>query len=135
MLAKSAQRWNELLAEAFAAAGYAEIRPSYGSVLVPLYEEDGLRMGELAGRARLSKQTMTQLTRQLESEGLVERRVDPEDARASRIFLTARARRFQPVAADVLARLDRLVRRRLGANRVEELKAVLRELLDVAKTS
>jgi DNA-binding MarR family transcriptional regulator len=135
LLAKSAQRWNELLAEAFAAAGYAEIRPSYGSVLVPLYEEDGLRMGELARRARLSKQTMTQLTRQLESEGLVERRVDPEDARASRIFLTARARRFQPVAADVLARLDRLVRRRLGANRVEELKAVLRDLLDVAKTS
>jgi DNA-binding MarR family transcriptional regulator len=92
-------------------------------------------MGELARRARLSKQTMTQLTRQLESEGLVERRVDPEDARASRILLTARARRFQPVAADVLARLDRLVRRRLGATRVEELKAVLRELLDVAKTS
>jgi DNA-binding MarR family transcriptional regulator len=92
-------------------------------------------MGELARRARLSKQTMTQLTRQLESEGLVERRVDPEDARASRIFLTARAQRFQPVAADVLARLDRLVRGRLGATRVEELKAVLRELLDVAKTS
>lgn len=92
-------------------------------------------MGELARRARLSKQTMTQMIRQLESEGLVERRVDPEDARASRIYLTRRAHRFEPVAADVLAQLDRLVRRRLGAGRVEELKGVLRELLDLQKTS
>jgi hypothetical protein len=48
LLAKATQRWNELLAERFAAAGYADIRPSYGSVLLPLYEQDGLRMGELA---------------------------------------------------------------------------------------
>ena len=41
LLAKAAQRWNELLAERFAAAGYEDISPSYGSVLVPLFEEDG----------------------------------------------------------------------------------------------
>ena len=52
LLAKATQRWNELLAEHFAAAGYSDIRPSYGSALLPLYEEDGLRMGELARRAR-----------------------------------------------------------------------------------
>ena len=36
----------------FAAAGYADVRPSYGSVLLPLFEQDGLRMGELARRAQ-----------------------------------------------------------------------------------
>ncbi len=66
LLAKATQRWNELLAERFAAAGYADVRPSYGSVLLPLYEQDGLRMGELARRARLSKQTMTTMIRRLE---------------------------------------------------------------------
>ena len=45
------------------------MRPSYGSVLIPLYEEDGLRLGELARRARLSKQTMTELVRRLERDG------------------------------------------------------------------
>ncbi len=131
LLAKATQRWNELLAERFAAAGYADIRPSYGSVLLPLYEEDGLRMGELARRARLSKQTMTDMVRRLESEGLVERRSDPTDARASLIFLNARSRRFEPVAAATLGQLDQLVRGRLSASRVAELKSALRELSEL----
>jgi DNA-binding MarR family transcriptional regulator len=98
-------------------------------VLVPLYEEDGLRMGELAHRARLSKQTMTQLIRRLERDGLVERRPDPNDARASLIFLTARSREFEPVVAATLRELDASVRSRLGAKRAAEVKEALRELM------
>lgn len=131
LLAKATQRWNELLAERFAAAGYGEVRPSYGSVLLPLFEEDGLRMGELARRAHLSKQTMTEMVRRLERDGLVERRADPSDGRASLIFLTARSRAFEPIAADVVAELDRFVRLRLDDEQVDELKAALRELLSI----
>ena len=65
LLAKASQRWNELLADGFAAAGFPEVRPSYGSILVPLYEEDGLRMGEIARRARLSKQTTQRTCREV----------------------------------------------------------------------
>lgn len=129
LLAKATQRWNELLAERFAAAGYSDVRPSYGSVLLPLFEEDGLRMGELARRARLSKQTMTEMVRRLERDGLVERRADPSDGRASLIFLTARSRAFEPIAAGILSELDRSVRRCLDDEHVEELKTALRELL------
>ncbi|HXV95865.1 MAG TPA: MarR family transcriptional regulator [Gaiellaceae bacterium] len=131
LLAKAAQRWNELLAERFAAAGYGDVSPSYGSVLLPLFEEDGLRLGELARRARLSKQTMTELVRRLERDGLAERRPDPSDGRAARVYLTQRTRAFEPVAAEVLAELDRLVRDRLGDADVEELKASLGELLEL----
>ena len=98
LLAKATQRWNELLQERFRAAGWGEVRPSYGSILVPLFEEDGLRMGELARRARLSKQTMTTMVRLLEREQLVRRERDLDDGRAFRIVLTAKARRFEPVA-------------------------------------
>ena len=52
LLAKASQRWNELLAERFAEDGFGEVRPSYGSVLLPLFEEDRLRMGQIAERAR-----------------------------------------------------------------------------------
>jgi DNA-binding MarR family transcriptional regulator len=131
VLAKAAQRWNELLAVRFAAAGYADVRPSYGSVLLPLYEEDGLRMGELARRARLSKQTMTAMIRRLERDGLVERHADQSDARASLIFLTPLSRNFEPVAAQALRELDALVRGRLSAGRVEELKRSLRDLMEL----
>ena len=131
LLAKAAQRWNELLAERFVAAGYGDVSPSYGSVLLPLFEEDGLRLGELARRARLSKQTMTELVRRLERDGLVERRPDATDGRAALVLLTARTRAFEPVAAGVLAELDLLVRDRLDDERVDELTSALRELLDL----
>src|SRR2546427_7136586 len=103
LLAKASQRWNELLYDRFGARGWADVRPSFGSVLLPLFEEDGLRMGELARRSRLSKQTMTTLVRLVERSGLVRRERDPEDGRAFRISLTERGRRFQPVAAEVVA--------------------------------
>ncbi len=131
LLAKASQRFNERLVARFAAAGFPEVRASYGSVLLPLFEEDGLRMGELARRARLSKQTITTMVRLVERERLVERRPDPGDGRAQLVFLTERARRFQPVAAAVLEELDRGVRRRLGAARVETLKDALRDVMDL----
>jgi DNA-binding MarR family transcriptional regulator len=114
LLAKASQRWNELLYEAFVGEGFGDVRPAYGSVLLPLFEEDGLRMGELASRARLSKQTMTTLVRLTERNGLVRRERDREDRRAFRVYLTPRARSFQPVAERVLAKLDERVASRLS---------------------
>jgi DNA-binding MarR family transcriptional regulator len=130
-LAKASQRWNELLYERFVAAGYSDVRPSYGSILVPLFEEDGLRMGELAARARLSKQTMTTMVRLLERDGLVERRADPSDGRAWLVFLSARARGFRPVAEAALVELDRLVVRTLSARGRAELREALRSLAEL----
>ncbi len=130
LLAKASQRWNELLHERFRAAGYGEVRPAYGSILVPLYEEDGLRMGELARRARLSKQTMTTMVRLLERDGLVRRERDPDDGRAYRIFLTGRARQFEPAAERALRELDALVRSRLPERHVSALTRSLKELMD-----
>ena len=114
LLAKASQRWNELLQEAFAREGFPEVRASYGSVLLPLFEEDGLRMGGVAGRARLSKQTMTTLVRLAERDGLVERRQDERDGRATRVHLTTKGTRFRPVAERVLAELDQGAERALG---------------------
>ncbi len=128
LLAKASQRWNELLAERFAAAGFPEVRPSYGSILVPLYEEDGLRMGEIATRSRLSKQTMTTMVRLVERDGLVQRRSDLQDGRATRVFLTHRAQTFRPVAEATLGQLARLARRRLGATTADAVSDALRQL-------
>ena len=128
LLAKAGQRWNELLQARFAAAGFPEVRASYGSILVPLFEEDGLRMSELGRRAGLGKQTMTTMVRLLERDGLVLRRSDASDGRAALAFLTARGRRLEPVATAVVAELEGLARRRLSAAAMAELTNGLREL-------
>jgi len=131
LLAKASQRWNERLAERFAAHGFAEVRSSYGSLLLPLFEEDGLRMGEIAKRARLSKQTMTTLVRLGERDGLVARERDPNDARAFRVRLTARAREFEPVADEVLSELDNRVLAALGQRRRDALARALKGVMDL----
>jgi DNA-binding MarR family transcriptional regulator len=130
-LAKASQRWNELLLEEFRARGFGEVRPAYGSVLLPLFEQDGLRMGELAARARLSKQTMTTLIRLMERAGLVTRQPDPHDGRAVLVELTERAREFAPVAGEVVAMLEDRIARRLPAAQYRALRAGLSEVMDL----
>jgi MarR family transcriptional regulator, organic hydroperoxide resistance regulator len=113
LLAKATQRWNELLVARFTAAGFPEVRPSFGSVLLPLFEQDGQRIGAIGRTARLSKPSMTALVRQCEEAGLVRRERDPDDGRAFRVVLTERGQRFKAVADDVLRELDALVERRV----------------------
>ncbi len=125
LLAKASQRWNERLTAALAAAGYANVRASYGSVLLPLWEQDGMRMGALAERARLSKQTMTTLVRLAERDGLVRRRTDPADRRAARVWLTPTAVALAPVAAAVVAELRREVESVLGPRATRVLQRAL----------
>jgi DNA-binding MarR family transcriptional regulator len=131
LLAKASQHWNELLAEAFRRAGHGDVRPSYGSVLVPLFEEDGLRMSELAARARLAKQTMTTMVRLVERAGLVRRVPDPDDARATRVYLTTRGRRFRPVAERELRRIEARVVEHVGDRRTAALRAALAQVAEV----
>lgn len=131
LLAKASQRWNELLAEGFADRGFGDVRPSYGSVLVPLFAEDGLRMGHIAERARLSKQTMTTMVRLCERDGLVYRERDPQDARAFRIHLTERAKDFRPIAAEILRELDSKVLASLGERQRKALTEALKGVMDL----
>jgi DNA-binding MarR family transcriptional regulator len=130
-LAKASQRWNELLYEEFRRRGFGEVRPSYGSVLLPLFEEDGLRMGELAARARVSKQTMTTLIRLMERAQLVAREPDRIDRRASLIRLSVRALEFAPVAGEIVAELEQTIAAQLGERRYKVFRNALQEMMDL----
>jgi DNA-binding MarR family transcriptional regulator len=127
LLAKASQRFNELLVERFAARGFAEVRASYGSVLVPLFDRDGRRLGELAAASRLSKQAMTGLVKQCEADGLVERERDPVDGRAFSVRLTARGREVQTAAEEIHAELVRA----MGTQNRDALVRALKGVIDL----
>lgn len=131
LLAKGSQRWNEVLAAEFRKAGYPEVRPAYGSVLVPLFEEDGLRMGELARRSGLSKQAMTSLIRSGEAAGLVSRERDPDDGRAFCVSLTVRGEALRSVAEDALRELDSRARTMLSNDELDALHSALRKVVQL----
>jgi DNA-binding MarR family transcriptional regulator len=130
LLAKASQRFNERLVERFAEEGFAEVRASWGSVLMPLFEQDGLRVGEIAARARLSKQSMTRLVAQCEAAGLVRRSRDADDGRAFRVELTRRGRRLRSVAERVLEELEDEVAALLGG-RQRALKRALKGVMEL----
>lgn len=131
LLAKASQRFNELLMERFAASGFADVRPSFGSVLVPLFEQDGLRLGELAARGRLSKQAVTGLVKLCEDVGLVTRERDPDDGRAFRIRLSVRGRELRGVAATELRSLDAELVASLGKTNHAALRRALKGVMEL----
>jgi len=131
LLAKASQHFNELLLERFADRGFAEVRASYGSVLVPLVEQDALRLGELAAVSRLSKQAMTGLVKLCEQDGLVVRERDADDGRAFRVFLSARGRHFRAVADEALRELDEELVRSLGTRKRDALVEALKGVIDL----
>ena len=131
LLAKASQRWNALRGERFAAGGFPEVRPSYGSVLLPLFEQDRLRMGQLAARAQLSKASITKLVGMCERDALVVRERDRADRRAFRVRLTPRARAFQLLAEEVLTELEEMVLHALGRQQTSALSAALKGIAEL----
>jgi MarR family transcriptional regulator for hemolysin len=62
------------------------------AVLVRLERSEGLKQSELAELLDLQPITLTRLIDRLCENGMIERRADPNDRRAKRLFLTAAAR-------------------------------------------
>src|ERR1700723_3682111 len=62
------------------------------AVLARLDRFEGLKQSELAEMLDLQPITLTRLLDRLSQSGLIERRSDPNDRRAKRLFLTAAAR-------------------------------------------
>jgi len=70
-------------------------------VLFRLERSEGLKQSELADLLEIQPITLTRLIDRLCESGLIERRSDPADRRAKRLFLT-------PAARPLLNRLDKL---------------------------
>jgi len=75
--------------------GYArsakKLTTSQFFLLIALYEENGILISKLAEKVALDKATLTGIIDRLERDGLVERRDDPKDRRAIRVYLTPKA--------------------------------------------
>lgn len=67
-----------------------------GGIYFALLERDGCRMKDLGDLLAMPKGTLSGLLTRMEQLGLVERNGCPEDGRARRVRLTAKARRQEP---------------------------------------
>lgn len=120
------------IAEDYAAAGYGELRPPHFTVFQHLPPE-GARATDLAEQAQLTKQYMGTLIDYLEDRGYVVREPDPTDRRASLVKWTERGQVVAALARASLGRLEAEWAARLGGDRLEQLRTLLRDLTAIVE--
>ena len=91
-----------VLKKEFNDADIEGVKPAYIGVLMSLWEEDGLKVVELAHKVRLEPSSMTGLIDRMERDNLLYRASDLDDRRIHRIFLTDHARDIKKPVLDVL---------------------------------
>jgi DNA-binding MarR family transcriptional regulator len=111
------------------AAGFPDIRRPHASAMEQLTHEDGLRLSQLAARAGMTPQSMGELVDDLERLGFVEKRADPADRRARRIFLARKGRAAVAASAHAVANLERRLQAQLGRADYVRLRAMLLEII------
>lgn len=100
------------------------------TALLPHVDLGGTRASVLAERAGMTKQAAGQVVRDLERQGYVERRPDPEDGRATLVRFTDAGWGFLRDAGDVKREIEAEYAVLLGEERMRLLYSALNELLD-----
>jgi DNA-binding MarR family transcriptional regulator len=108
--------------------GRPRLRRSHTS-LFPHIDLEGTRVTDLAERLGVTKQAVSQLVDDLEAMDVLERVVDPDDARARRVRFTSRGRAGLLDGLAVLGALEDEYAAKIGKRRMKELHRALVSLL------
>ena len=106
---------------------YSDIRITHGCVFGNI-DPEGSRLTDLAERARMTKQSVGEVTTDLEQRGYVERVPDPSDGRAKIIRLTERGRAAQALGIGLIDGIEQEWAERFGAERVAALREALESI-------
>ena len=120
--------WQQRFVREMIEAGY----PWFGearAALIPHVDRAGTRQADLPARVGSSKQAVQQLLDALVEDGILERRDDPDDARARTICFTRKGLRLLADANEVKKRIELDYQRMLGKAEFSRLSAALDRLL------
>jgi DNA-binding MarR family transcriptional regulator len=132
LLERLNRRLNAASIARFQREGFPDLREGHRTVFVYL-PEGGARLTDLAKRARITKQSMGALVRELEDLGYLERRVDPTDARARIITFTERGQRANDIGVEEILATEEAWAREVGATRMKVLRETLERLTRVPR--
>ncbi|WPU20962.1 MarR family winged helix-turn-helix transcriptional regulator [Cedecea neteri] len=121
------QHWTQQVDLALSNAGFDDIRPSHSSVFA-FTPPEGITVSALTKFAQVRKQSMSQAVAELEKLGYVERRPDPTDRRARRVFLTAKGEGVRPVALAAGSEVQKEWANAVGNEDIRQLTQLLQKL-------
>jgi len=108
------------------AAANLGITAEHYSLLVHLWEHDGLSQGALAEKSARDKTTMARLAATLEKRGLIERRPSPHDGRERLLYLSVAGKSTMDRATELARNILADAKRNIGAEELEICRDVLR---------
>ncbi len=107
-----------------AEAGWDDVRPSYGFVLLSLRDRES-SVSDLAGLMGVSKQAMSKLLDQMAAGGYVTRVTSTADARLRTVALAPRGHRLLAVVEGIYAELESDWAEVVGGKDLERLRGTL----------
>jgi DNA-binding MarR family transcriptional regulator len=98
--------------------------------VLPFLQPEGVNISDLARLTHVRKQTAAASVEHLERAGYVQRRPDPNDRRATLVFMTPRGAAVRPVAVAAGRRVEDAWAQLIGREGVEDLRGLLMQLLE-----
>ncbi len=130
LLRLAAQQWGADMEAALQTRGITGLTPAHANV-IPFVPAQGIQIGELARLAKVRKQSMAHSVELLTAAGYVTRRPDPDDGRASLIFLTDKGRALRPASHEAGRRVEQDWAAVVGRDNLEQLRRTLIQLLQL----
>lgn len=127
LLNNALRRFEARVLQLLAEAGHDEVTPAQVHATRHL-DRAGTRLTDMAQRAAMTKQSMSELVAQLEAQGLVTREADPHDGRARRVCFTPRGLAWLRDFGAAVKQAEREQSRTLGADTLRDLKQALRRI-------
>jgi DNA-binding MarR family transcriptional regulator len=100
--------------------------------ILMLYKHDGISQEEMTKYTSKDKGTTARAINKLEKEGYVIRKVNPEDKRSYKIYLTQKALEMKPIIFDVLDRCNKILELGLSDKEKDMLLTVLKKMAENA---
>jgi DNA-binding MarR family transcriptional regulator len=128
LLFRATETMNATMADRIRERGFPEFQPSFTGTLVQI-DTEGTRIGRIAERLHVTRQAASQMIREIERRGFIERIADPSDARAVIVRHTAKGRRILQTAIEVMLGIEDEYESVLGAEGLADLVTLLGKLV------
>jgi DNA-binding MarR family transcriptional regulator len=128
LLNRAAALWDRRLMEQFKEKGVLDMKPSFGSVFIPLFDKDGISAKEMAEFSKLTKQTLSTYIKELEARKYISRRKDKNDGRFEKIFLTKKGKKLQRAANEAVKKVNLHFQSKISKKKTDELLKILESI-------
>jgi DNA-binding MarR family transcriptional regulator len=105
-----------------------DITAEHYSLLVQLWEQNGLSQGALADKTAKDKTTMARLAAVLESRGLIERRLNVNDGRERLLYLSDKGKVVMDRATKLAKKILADAQKDISADQLELCRDILRRV-------